>query len=88
MTSLRIPLFDQIEEQIGVVVDHARADELTKWVDWADSKADKANGDAKNPRLPLDARQAAGARATAFEAVGYELRAAREKIHDALTAQA
>lgn len=69
MTSLRIPFMDEIEEQIGSVVDRARAEELTKWIEWVESKRDKA-------------------RVAAFEAVAHELRAARERINDALTAQA
>lgn len=92
MSALRIPLFDEIEEQIAVVVDHARAAELTRWIDWTESKRDKANADAHGAaggRGALSAiAEAAKSRASAFEAVAHELRAARDKIHDALTAQA
>lgn len=84
MTGIHLPLFDQIAEQVAVVVDTARRDELQKWVDWLASKRDKAAADAESESLNPAARRASEARATAFEAARWELDAARIKIDHAL----
>lgn len=88
MTSLRIPFMDEIEEQIGVVVDHARVDELTKWIDWTETKRDKAAADSRNSTWPVAMQMQAGVRANVWRDVAHELRAARDAITDSLTDKA
>ena len=88
MTGIHLPLFDEIAEQVAVVVDTARRDELKKWVDWLASKRDKAFADSQSDRLPnISAKRAAGNMAKAFEAAGWELDAARIKIEHALNGE-
>lgn len=84
MTGIHLPLFDEIAEQVAVVVDTARAEELAKWVDWLQLKRDKAHADADDAKRPEATRAAAAARAVAFETARAEIALARGEILDAL----